>query len=333
MLLRFLGYRLVQLIPVWLGLSVLIFLLARVIPGDPVRLALGPEATPEQVETLRQELGLDRPLWEQYLRYMAGLFRGDWGMSLRTYRNVWEDLRLALPATVELVTAAMLLAVFLGVPLGVMAALRQHRGVDQVTRVVALLGVAMPRFWLGILLQLLFALVWRVLPAVGRGEPAPPVLTGFRLVDSLLAGDGAAWVASLEALILPALTLSLGALAQIMRLTRAAMIQEGWRDYILAARAFGLPERLVAYKYMLKNALGTTLTVVGLTYGFLLGNAFLVEYVFAWPGMAYYGVEAVIYKDFNGIIGVTLVVGAFFALINTVVDALYAWLDPRVRYG
>jgi len=324
--------RLLHIIPALVGLSVLIFLLSRVVPGDPARLALGPDATPEQVEQLRREMGLDQPLGIQYARYVGGLFRGDFGFSLRTRRNVAQDIREFLPATVELTTVAMIFAVAVGMPLGILAAVGKDRTADHISRLLALGGVALPRFWLAILLQLLFAYYLGILPTIGRG-PAPPVrITGLFLVDSLLTLNVPAFLVALKHIALPAVALSLGSLAQITRLVRANMIEEMRRDYALAARSYGLPERVIVFKYVLKNAFSSALTVIGLSYGFLLGNAFLVEAVFAWPGLAFYGVDSLLFKDLNAVVGVTIVVGAAFAVVNLLVDIAYGYLDPRIRY-
>ncbi|MBM3471199.1 MAG: ABC transporter permease [Armatimonadetes bacterium] len=325
--------RILHIIPVMVGLSILIFTISRVIPGDPVRLALGPEATVEQVEQLRHQMGLDRPLHVQYLNYVGGLLRGDFGYSLRTHRNVTKDLIDFFPATLELTTVAMAISIAVGVPLGIISAVRKDSMGDHASRLVALAGVALPRFWLAILLQIVFAYKLGLLPTIGRG-PAPPVaITGFYLVDSLLVLDIRSFLVSAKHIAMPAFALSVGTLAQIMRLIRASMIDETRRDYALAARSYGLPANLIVYKYMLKNAFTATLTIIGLSYGFLLGNAFLVEYVFAWPGLAFYGVDALLFKDFNGVIAVTLVIGMAFALVNLLVDILYGYIDPRVRYG
>ncbi|TMJ11111.1 MAG: ABC transporter permease [Bacillati bacterium ANGP1] len=324
--------RTLHIIPVLFGLSILIFVVSRVIPGDPVRLALGLEATGEQVEQLRRQMGLDRPLVAQYFAYFAGAVRGDFGYSLRTHRNVAQDLLDFFPATLELTSVAMLISVVVGVPLGILAAVRKDQGPDHVSRIVALIGVALPRFWLAILLQLALAYQLRLLPTIGRG-PAPPVhVTGLFLVDSLVALRLDAFWTSLKYLAMPAFALSVGTLAQVMRLIRAGMIEEMRRDYALAARSYGLPPNLIIYKYLLKNAFTATLTILGLSYGFLLGNAFLVEAVFAWPGLAFYGVDALRYKDFNGVIAVTIVIGAAYALVNLATDILYGYVDPRVRY-
>jgi peptide/nickel transport system permease protein len=325
--------RTLHLLPVLLGLSVLIFIVSRVIPGDPVRLALGTEATEDQVQQLRRQTGLDRPLAVQYLTYIAGVLRGDFGYSLRTHRNVTKDLVDFFPATLELTTVAMAIAVVLGVPLGILAAVRKDRGADHLSRVLALIGVALPRFWLAILMQLAFAYHLRLLPTIGRGPAPPTSVTGLYLLDSLLGLDLPAFWISLQHLAMPAFALSVGTLAQVMRLIRAGMIEEMRRDYALAARSYGLPPNLIIYKYLLKNAFTATLTILGLSYGFLLGNAFLVETVFAWPGLAFYGVDALRFKDFNGVIAVTLVVGAAYAVVNLITDILYGYFDPRIRYG
>lgn len=330
---EYLVKRLLYTIPVLVGLSLLIFILSRVIPGDPVRLALGPEATEEQVQALRHELRLDRPLAGQYLHWLAGIFRGDLGMSLRTRRNVAQDLREFFPATLELTTLAMLVAIAVGVPLGVAAAVRKDRATDHLSRILALYGVALPRFWLAILLQLLFAYELGLLPLVGRGPGPGTQITGLFLLDSVLTLDWEGFWTSLKHLALPVISLSLGSMAQIMRLTRSSMIEELRKDYVVAATAYGLPRAVVVYRYALKNAISSTLTVVGLSYGFLLGNAFLVETVFSWPGMASYGVQSVLYKDFNAVVGVTMVVGVVFAVANFLVDICYGYLDPRIKYG
>jgi peptide/nickel transport system permease protein len=320
------------MIPVLIGLSILIFTLSRMMPGDSVRLTLGPEATQEQIQNMREQMGLNDSLPVQYLKYMQGVFQGDWGESLRTNRNVFLDLVQTFPATFELTTVAMFISIIFGVPLGVISAVRKDKWEDHATRVIALGGVAVPRFWLGIMLQIVFAYWLSLLPIVGRGEIVPTTITGLRLLDSLITLNFAAFFDSLKHIILPAFALSLGTLAQIMRLTRANMIEQVRKDYILAAQAYGLPKIMIVYKYMLKNAFTSTLTIIGLSYGFLLGYAFLVEAVFGWPGMAQYGIQAVIYKDFNAIVGVTMVIGFAFAIGNLVVDMLYGYLDPRIKY-
>lgn len=328
--------RLLYTIPALVGLSMLIFVIARVMPGDPARLALGPEASQEQVEKLRAELGLNLPIHIQYVRYMGGVFQGKLGVSLYSHRDVLVDLIGSFPATFELVTVAMTIAVLVGVPLGIVSAIRQDRWEDHATRVFALSGVSMPRFWIGILLQLVLAYQLDLLPITGRiapDIPPPERITGLFILDSLVTGNLTALKSSLLHMIMPAFTLALSPIAQLMRVVRASMIEQMRKGYVLTARANGMPENLLVYKYMLKNAFIAALTIIGLLYGFFLGGAFVVETVFSWPGMARYGVRAFIFKDFNAIIGVVLVIAVAYAIINIVVDIAYGLLDPRIRLG
>lgn len=328
--------RLLLSIPALFGLSILIFTITRVIPGDPVRLALGPEASQAQIEDLRQQMGLDEPIYIQYIEWLLGVFDGSWGMSLRTNNDVLYDIVVRLPATFELVVAALTFAVLFAIPFGVIAGTHKDRWQDHVSRFAALFGVSMPRFWVGILLQITFVGALGLFPLTGRlsnGVAKPPEVTYLYLVDSLLAGQWAAFIDAAQHITLPAIALGLATLAQVMRLIRSDMIEENREDYVLAAQAYGLPINLIHYKYMLKNAFTSSLTIIGLSFGFLLGNAFLVELVFAWPGMARYGVQAILFQDFNAVVGVVIVVGIAFVLVNLLVDLLYGYLDPRVRLG
>jgi len=320
-------------IPMFVGLSVLIFTLARVIPGRPARLALGPRASDEAVQNLRDQMGLDKPLWEQYFDYVGGVVQGDLGQSLISNRNVAADLLEYFPATFELTTLAMIIAVLVGVPLGVIAGQHKDRWPDNASRLFSFFNVSLPPFWAGILLQLVVAFQLGWLPATGRvGDvsPMPIETTGLLLVDSLLAFNVPAFVSAGQHLILPAITLSLAPIADIARMTRSSFIEEYDKDYVEGLRTHGIPERLIAYKYVLRRSFASSLTIIGLDYGFLLGSAFVVEIVFSWPGMASYGVEAILQKDINAMVGVTLVVGASFLLVNFAVDVLYGVFDPRV---
>lgn len=330
---RYIFKRLLTMIPIIIGLSLLMFLLSRLMPGDSVRLALGPEATQAQILQMEQELGLDKSLPVQYLSYLAGLFTGDMGMSLRTGRNVALDIQGTFPATMELVLLSMLIAVLVGIPLGVISATRYNKAPDFIIRMFSMSGIAIPSFLTAILLQLIFGYWLGWLPIIGRGNIRPDHITGLYLVDSVLTGNMPAFVDSFKHLILPAISLSIASGAQIMRLTRTNMIERLNKDYILASRAYGLPNNLVENRYMLKNSFTSILTLVGMQLGSLIGNAFLVETVFSWPGMAQYSIEGLMYKDYNAIISVTLVIGIFFALINMVVDILYSAVDPRIKLG
>jgi peptide/nickel transport system permease protein len=325
--------RALQGIPVLIGLSVLVFVLTRVVPGNPVRLALGPGATDEQVAQLREQLGFNDPLYVQYIDWVTGLVQGNWGMSLRTESGVLSDILFRLPATFELVLVTMVFAICIAIPLGVIGATNKDRWPDHGSRLLALFGVSMPSFWVAIVLQVVFATVLNWFPIQGRlsdGVAPPPEMTHLYLVDSLLAGQWNTFLNAAHHLMLPALALSLGTVAQVTRLIRSDMIEEQRSDYVQAATAYGLPRNLTQYKYMLKNAFTNTLTVIGLAFGFLMGNAFLVEIVFSWPGFAKYGVNAITFQDTNGITGVVMVVGIIFVFVNVFVDILYGYLDPRI---
>ena len=327
--------RLLLLVPVLLGLSMLVFAIARLLPGDPVALAAGPNATAADVASVAREFGLDKPLVVQYWNYLTGLFQGDWGVSIFTRRPVAEDLAAYLPATLELVLAAMLLAIGIGVPMGLMAAVFRNRWPDFISRTVSLGAISMPRFFLGLVFQLLFAMWLGWLPLSGRfplTEDPPPAITGLLTVDALLSGQFHAFGVALSYLALPAIAMSLSPLATIMRMMRASTIEVLQQDYVLTERALGLSQRLILFKYVLKNAISATLTVIGLYFGWLLGGTVLVETVFDWPGIGLYATQAVLTQDFMPIIGVTLCIGAIFVTVNLVVDLLYGLLNPKVRY-
>jgi len=324
----------IQSIPVLFGLSILIFFITRVVPGSPVRLALGPNAGEEQVEALRTKMGLDQPIPIQYADWLTGALTGDLGMSLRTDNNVFTDIVVRLPATIELVLVAMLFALLIGIPLGVISGTNKDHWPDHVSRISAITGLSLPRFYVGIVLQLILVGWLGLFPLTGRLSPEltpPPQVTGLYLFDSIITMKLNVFVDAVWHIILPAFALGLSTLAQVMRLLRSDMIEENREDYILAARAYGLPKNLIQYKYMLRNAFSSSLTIVGLAFAFLLGNAFLIEMVFAWPGMARYGVQAIISQDFNAIVGIVMIVGLAFVLVNLLVDMLYGVLDPRVR--
>lgn len=326
--------RLMWSVVVLVGLSIVIFLIARVVPGDPARIALGPLATQEQVAALRTEMGLDRPLPVQYARYAAGLARGDLGRSLLTQRSVNADVRQAFPATLELVLATLMLAIAIGLPLGVFAGRYKDSLFDNVGRFVALFGVVTPSFFIALLLQLLVGYVFRVLPVSGRMSPDLEFtagVTGLLTIDALQAGRVEVWWDAVRHLILPTLALAAATIGQIARLTRSSMIDVSRKDYIEAARAFGIPNRITTFTYMLRPSFIPTLTVLGLEFASLLGNAFLVEMVFGWPGMASYGVRAILQNDFNAVMGVVMVTGVFFVLVNLAVDVALGYVDPRIR--
>ncbi|MSO65229.1 MAG: ABC transporter permease [Alphaproteobacteria bacterium] len=333
---RFLIRRVAELAIVMLGLSILIFVISRVMPGDPVRFALGPGATQAQIDQLTREMGLDQPMVVQYWLLLVGIAKGDLGVSLSTFRSISGDLAIFLPASLELALVAMALSIVLGVPLGVITAVHRNHVRDYVGRALAFSGVALPVFWLALLLQTLLSFNLKLFPAVGRisadVKPPPEVTTSY-LIDSLLAFDLPLFLHVGSYLIVPALVLALSPTAMILRLLRASMIEETGKDYVLTARANGMPANLLTYKYMLRNAFSATLTIIGLLFGYFIGGAFVIETVFSWPGIGQYGVRALQLKDFNGIIAVTLLVGVGYAIANTIVTLLYGWLDPRLRFA
>lgn len=334
-MLRFTLRRLILLVPVLFGLTALVFAIARLLPGDPVALAAGPNATPAEIAAYGREFGLDRPLLVQYGDYLAGLFHGNFGVSIYTRRPVSEDLAAYLPATLELVFSAMLIAILVGIPAGLAAAVWRGRWPDYVSRVVALGSISMPRFFLGLLLQLLFAMWLGWLPLGGRfpiTEDPPTFVTGFLTLDALFARDLSAFWTALQHLAMPAIAMSLSPLATIMRMMRASTLEVMQQDYVLTERALGLPQRLIVMKYVARNAISATLTVIGLYFGWLLGGTVLVETVFDWPGLGLYATKAVVTQDFMPVIGVTLVIGTLFVLANFVIDLLYGVINPKVRY-
>jgi peptide/nickel transport system permease protein len=328
--------RLLLLVPILIGLTLLLFVVARLLPGDPVGLAAGPNASAETIAQLRAEFGLDQPLPVQYATYLAGLVQGDWGTSVFTRRPVFQDILEYLPATLELVFSALLIAVVLGIPLGLLTAVYRNGPVDYLTRMLALGGIAMPRFFLGLMLQLAFAAWLGWLPLAGRYpfiESPPVTVTGLYTIDALIAGDLYAFQIAAAHLVLPAVAMALSPLATIMRMMRASTIEVLQQDYVMTERALGLSSRLILFKYVLKNAMTSTLTVIGLYVSWLLGGTVLVETVFDWPGLGLYATQAILTQDFMPVIGVTLVIAIIYLLTMLVVDVLYGVFNPKVRYA
>lgn len=336
-MLRYAAQRLVTLVGILLGVLAVTFALSRVLPGSPVEMMLGHRPTPEQIEQARERLGLDRPLPEQFVLYLRNAAQGDFGTSLRSGQPVTAEMARRASATIELVLLSLGLAVMIGMPLGVLSAVRQDTGADHVVRGVSIAGVALPPFFIGMLLQMLFygALGW--LPLQGRigaevllDHPFPRV-TGFYLVDTLLAGDARAFLSALAHLALPVATMTLATVAIVIRNTRGMMVEVLGEDYVLTARAYGVPLRRIHYRYALKATLIPVLTVLGLTFGYMLGGSVVVEYVFDWPGLGGYVVSSLITNDFPSVMGVTLFLAAAYLLINLAVDLLYHLVDPRLR--
>lgn len=328
--------RLVMIVPVIIGLTMLTFVITHLVPGDPALLAAGPQATQEMVDQIREEFGMDKPLPVQYVNYVKGLVTGDWGTSVLSRRPVTKDLRVFWPATLELVLAAMTFAVILGIPLGVISAVRHDSWADHSSRIFSLMGVSLPSFWLALLLQWFVALRFGWLPIGGRLDTtmaAPDHITGLYVIDGLFTGNFGAMGNALKHLLLPAFTLSMSPLATITRMTRSSMLEVLGQDYIRTARAKGLRERAVLFRHALRNAIMPTLTMIGLSLGWLMGGSVLVETIFDWPGIGLYAVKSALTLDFMPIMGIALIYGVVFAVINVAVDLLYALIDPRIHHS
>jgi len=314
------------------GVVAITFLISHIIPADPAALAAGERATHEQVEALRHQLGFDRPLLTQLGDYYYRLVQGDLGKSLFTSRPISADLRSRLPATIELTVAAMFLTIVLGVPIGVLSALRRNSWLDHVVRLVTVSGLAIAGFWLAIILQLSFAMDLGWLPLGGRlppDYPPPATITGLYLIDMLLAGDLHGFGVAAAHLALPTVTLAFPAMATIVRFTRAGMLDTLNKPFVQYERAMGLPDSIVVWKYMLRNALTSTITQIGLVAGALLGGSVVIEAVFDWPGLGYYAVNSIIMSDYNAVLGFTVWVAIIYILINVAVDVLQRLIDPR----
>jgi len=326
-MLRYLIRRLLQMIVVLLGIALLVFSLLHLVPGDPAAVLLGQQATAQDIARLRLALGLDRPLWYQFVEYTGRALRGDLGASISLGgERVTALVAARLPATLELAVAAMALAVAVGVPVGVLCAVRQYSVVDLVSMSVTQVGVSMPVFWLGILFILLFSLELRWFPTFGRGDPITSA------VAALLRGDPGPFVDSVRHLALPALTLACTAVVLIARMVRSTMLEVLGQDYIRTARSKGLAGRTVTYRHALRNALLPVITIMGLQAGALLGGAVVTETIFGWPGLGQLLINAIGQRDFPVIQGATMVIALLFSAINLTVDVTYAWLDPRIRY-
>jgi peptide/nickel transport system permease protein len=324
--------RVLNMLIVILFVSILMFVLVRVLPGDPVGAALGEGATKEQIDKFRVQMGMDRPLLVQYVTYLKGLFDGHFGVSLIETRDVGDIVWERLPATLELVLCSLLLAILFGVPLGILSATHRNGAIDQISRLCSLTGVAFPGFWLALMLQLLLGAALSLLPITGRLSGPPPThLTGLFLVDSLLTGNLSAFGDALRHLIAPTVVLAVGPLAQITSMVRSTMLDELSKPYVSFSQAVGMPRFLINYKYALRNAFSSTLTLIGFLFPLMIGGAFVVEKVFAWPGIARFGADSILANDYNGIVGVTLVVCLFVVVVNFITDELYAALDPRIR--
>ncbi|MEM7735290.1 MAG: ABC transporter permease [Deinococcota bacterium] len=325
--------RLATSIFILVGVSILIFCIARVIPGDPARIALGPNATVEQVQNLQDRLHLNKPIFIQYGIFLRELLQGDLGVSLLTNRPVTQDIAQFLPATLELILVAGLMMILLGLPLGILSARYRDKWPDHVVRLISLLGVSAPSFVWAVIFMLFFAYFLPLFPIAGRidFDMSLEQRTGFLLLDSLLAGNAAALASAARHIFLPAFALALSGIGQAARLTRANMVETYNKPYIEMARSFGFKNRRIANSYAFRPSLIPSLTIIGLDFAAMLGNAFLVEAVFAWPGLSRYGVQVILRKDLNAIVGTVLVIATTFILVNIIVDTLVSIINPRIR--
>jgi peptide/nickel transport system permease protein len=334
MALRYVLQRVVACILMALAATLVVFLVAHTVPADPVLAQLGDKAAsnPETVARFRARWGLDRPLWQQYALFLGGLVRGDLGESIASRRPVLDDIRQYAPATAELSTLAALLTALVGVPLGVLAAVRRDRLVDQAVRLVCLIGVSAPTFWLAFLALALFYGGFEIAPSPGRldaGAAPPAHVTGLYLADSLLAGNGAIFRSALAHMILPAIVLAASTVGLVTRTTRASMLETLGQDYVRTARAKGVAERRVVNAHALRNALIPIVTLGGLAYAELLAGTVLTETIFSWPGLGKYTYQSALALDFPAILGMTLLVAAVYLVMSLVVDLSYVLLDPR----
>ncbi|KGR77811.1 ABC transporter permease [Ureibacillus sinduriensis] len=334
-MLNYIGKRVLQLIPVLLGMSFIVFLIIRAIPGNPAQVILGQKATQESIAALEEKLGLNNPWYVQYFDYLKGLFTGDLGESLRTSQPISSEIWPYLAATIELAVFAMIIAIIVGVNAGIISAWFQNSWFDYVAMVIALIGVSMPIFWLGLIEQWVFSLNLDWLPTSGREDVRNPIspITNFYLIDTLIQGRFDQFGIVIKHLILPGVALATIPTAIIARMTRSSMLEVMRSDYVRTARAKGQKMFLVVYKHALKNALIPVLTVIGLQTGLLLGGAILTETIFSWPGIGRYIYEAIGYRDYTVIQSGILVVAFIFVMINLIVDLLYTVIDKRIKYS
>lgn len=334
-MLKYIQQRLLHLVPVLLGVSLLVFFGMHLIPGDVAQLLLGDKGTEAELTRLRHQLGLDRPVYIQYLRFLSGAVQGDFGVSLRTRQPVVWEIAQALPVTVQLSAAALLFALVVGLLLGILAARYAHTVVDTGSMVGVLIGVSMPVFWTGILLLIVFGglLGWLPLGGVLDGGMAYRRLTGMPLLDGLLTRDWAVTSSALRHLVLPAVALGATAMAAIARMARSTMLDVLGLDFIRTARAKGVAETRVISRHALRNALLPVVTLVGLQLGLLLSGAVLTETIFSLPGLGRLAITSVLARDYPLVQGVVIIAAVVFVAANLLVDLLYAYLDPRIRYG
>ncbi|WP_026907946.1 ABC transporter permease [Paucisalibacillus globulus] len=333
-MIKYISRRLLMLIPVLIGVSILAFSLIHLVPGDPARSILGEKATQSQLEALQEELGLNDPYYVQYGRFLGDILKGNLGESIQSKESIGVELLHKLPATIELAVFAMIVAIIVGVIAGVIAAVKQYSWFDNMSMTAALFGVSMPIFWLGLMMIWLFSVTFDILPPSGRLSTGVELhtITNFYLLDSILTGNWLAFKDSFSHLLMPGLALATIPMAIIARMTRSSMLEVMRQDYIRTANAKGLKKTLIVFQHALKNASLPVLTVIGLQFGLLLGGAVLTETIFSWPGIGRYVYLAVLGRDYPVVQSTILIIAIIFVLVNLITDILYKYLDPRIKF-
>ena len=326
--------RLIQLIPVVIGVTIIAFSLIHLAPGDPARTMLGQHATQQEINEIREKYGLDEPVYVQYALWLNGVLHGDLGRSILTKELVVIEIAERFPNTIELAIAAMIFAIVIGGLAGIISASKQYSITDYTVMGIALFGISMPVFWLGIMLMLIFGVILGWLPIGGRIDLIIPFqrVTGFMVLDSIITGNFTALISILKHLILPAIALGTIPMAMIARVTRSSMLEVLRQDFIRTERAKGLSERVVIYKHAVRNAMIPVITVIGLNFGLLLAGAILTETVFSWPGLGRLVVESVYERDYPLVVGCILIFAIVFVIVNLITDLLYTYIDPRIKY-
>ncbi len=333
---KFIVKRLAYSVFVLVGLSILMFAIGRVVPGDPARMALGPRAPEWAVQRLRDDMHLEDPLYAQYYHWAKGALQGDFGKSLVTRRDVADDVWEFLPASLELALYSGLFMGFMGISLGALSGWYKNSWIDNVVRILSYIGIITPSFVFAIFFVLVFGHALEILPTIGRIPSdviPPPRITGMITFDALVTGNITLCLIGLKHLLLPALSLAMGPLSQEARITRTTMAGNLDKDYVAAERSYGLSERTIMFKYLLKPSLIPTISIYALDFAAIVGNAFVVEMIFNWPGLSRYGMYAMLQKDLNAVVAVVLVYGILFMVVNIIVDLVVGFLDPRIRLG
>lgn len=334
---EYLAKRLILLTIVVLGVLFITFIITRIVPARPELLWAGPHATIEQIDKARKQLHLDKPIYVQFILYLQDFFQGNWGVSWRTRTPVLVDVMSSLTSTLELIIIAFAFALIVGVPLGVFAAIKKYTWVDDLVKTITVVGASIPVFWLALIIQLVFGNWLGMLPSAKRVDEWIVIVTGFKqitgfyLIDSLIQGNYMVFIDSLRHIILPAIILASYPFCLSARMTRAMMIEVLTEQHVRSLTAWGLPQRIILFKYSLKNMLAPVIASIGLSFGYTIIGAFMVELVFVWPGIGFYAAMALLSFDYPAVVGCVLIVAIFYCVINTFVDIIHSALDPRVK--